>query len=95
MTFDNLLLERDGWSVAWHRYPMGHGATAEDIATMGRPIEQALARSPHAVALINMAASGLAELGEAEQARSMESLYSALRSDRGGERRAGEERRKA
>ncbi|MEY4549707.1 MAG: hypothetical protein RL685_5902 [Pseudomonadota bacterium] len=44
-------------------------------------IEQALARSPHAVALINMAASGLAELGEAEQARSMESLYSALRFD--------------
>ena len=39
-----LLLERDGWSVAWHRYPMGHGAVAEEIAAMGRFIEQVLAR---------------------------------------------------
>ena len=44
-------------------------------------IERALARSPHAVALLNMVASGLAELGESEQARSVESLYSALRFD--------------
>ncbi len=44
-------------------------------------IERALARSPHAVSLLNMAASGLAELGEAERARSVESLYSALRFD--------------
>jgi len=39
-----LLLERDGWSVAWHRYPMGHGAIAEEIAAMGRFIEQVLPR---------------------------------------------------
>jgi phospholipase/carboxylesterase len=38
-----LLLERDGWSVAWHVYPMGHGAVAEEIAEMGRFIEQVLA----------------------------------------------------
>ncbi|MEO8180617.1 MAG: DUF3857 domain-containing protein [Deltaproteobacteria bacterium] len=44
-------------------------------------IERALARSPHAVALLNMTASGLAELGDSEQARSVESLYSALRFD--------------
>jgi len=37
------LLERDGWSVAWHRYPMGHGAVAEEIDAMGRFIEQVLA----------------------------------------------------
>jgi phospholipase/carboxylesterase len=39
-----LLLERDGWSVAWHRYPMGHAAIAEEIAAMGRFIEQVLPR---------------------------------------------------
>jgi phospholipase/carboxylesterase len=38
-----LLLERDGWSVAWHRYPMGHGAVAEEIDAMGRFIEHVLA----------------------------------------------------
>jgi predicted esterase len=37
-----LLLERDGWPIAWHRYPMGHGAIAEEIAAMGRFIEQVL-----------------------------------------------------
>jgi dienelactone hydrolase len=29
------LLERDGWPVAWHVYPMGHAAVAEEIAAMG------------------------------------------------------------
>ena len=36
------LLERDGWPVAWHCYRMGHGAIAEEIAAMGRFIEQVL-----------------------------------------------------
>ncbi len=66
-------------------------------------VERALERSPHAVALLNMVASGLAELGESERARSVESLYSALRFDdhgplvdslqlgvQGGDRRAAE-----
>jgi tetratricopeptide (TPR) repeat protein len=38
-------------------------------------VERALERSPHAVALLNMVASGLAELGESERARGVESLY--------------------
>jgi len=37
------LLERAGWNVAWHRYPMGHGAIAEEIAEMGRFVERVLA----------------------------------------------------
>jgi phospholipase/carboxylesterase len=38
------LLERDGWPVAWHVYPMGHAAVAEEIAAMGGFIAQVLAR---------------------------------------------------
>jgi phospholipase/carboxylesterase len=38
-----LALERDGRTVEWHRYPMGHGAIAEEIAEMGRFIAKVLA----------------------------------------------------
>ena len=38
-----LALEQHGWSVAWHRYPMGHGAIAEEIAEAGRFIARVLA----------------------------------------------------
>jgi phospholipase/carboxylesterase len=38
-----LALERSGWSVAWHRYAMGHGANADEIAAVGRFIVQVLA----------------------------------------------------
>jgi len=36
-------LEGAGWKVAWHRYPIGHGAIADEIAAMGRFIEEVLA----------------------------------------------------
>lgn len=38
-----LALEQGGWSVAWHRYPIGHAAIAEEIAEMGRFIAGVLA----------------------------------------------------
>ncbi len=41
----------------------------------------ALGRNPRGVALLNMSASGLLELGQAERAHAAESLYSALRFD--------------
>jgi len=44
-------------------------------------VEAAVKRNPHGVALLNMYTSGLGELGRAAEARSTESLYSALRFD--------------
>lgn len=44
-------------------------------------VERALERSPHAVGLLNMYASGLAEVGRLQESASVESLYSALRFD--------------
>ena len=44
-------------------------------------VEAAIARNPHGVALLNMYTSALGELGRASEARSTESLYSALRFD--------------
>jgi tetratricopeptide (TPR) repeat protein len=44
-------------------------------------VESALARSPHGVSLLNMYTSELGQLGHAEDSRSVESLYSALRFD--------------
>ena len=38
-----LAREPQGWSVAWHRYPMGHGAIAEESAEAGRFIARVLA----------------------------------------------------
>ena len=38
-----LALENHGWSVAWQRYAMGHAANADEIAAVGRFIEQVLA----------------------------------------------------
>jgi Tfp pilus assembly protein PilF/transglutaminase-like putative cysteine protease len=44
-------------------------------------VERALERNPHAVGLLNLYTSGLSDLGQTETARSVESLYSALRFD--------------
>jgi tetratricopeptide (TPR) repeat protein/transglutaminase-like putative cysteine protease len=44
-------------------------------------VEDALARNPHGVALLNMYTSALGELGRTSESRSAESLYSALRFD--------------
>jgi phospholipase/carboxylesterase len=35
-------LERDGWRVEWHHYPIGHAAVGEEIAAMGRFIARVL-----------------------------------------------------
>jgi phospholipase/carboxylesterase len=38
------VLERGGWNVEWHEYPMEHSAMMEEVAVIGQFLQRVLQR---------------------------------------------------